>query len=88
MTSGTTLICADNGLLYGPYTEAIDLQALGNLNVQRATAIEFDNETQCWQVLAPAGASLFNSPSRQACLAWEQEHLRKEAMHPHEQRSS
>jgi len=76
------LFCSDTGLVYGPYTEAIDLRELGLLKVERATAIEFDNDSQSWQVLAPTGECLFSSPSRQACLTWEHEHLLKDERFP------
>ena len=57
------------------YTEALNLAALGKLNIARASAVEFDNATQRWQVLDCVGEVLFTHPSRQACLDWEQDHL-------------
>lgn len=59
------------------YSELVDLHALGRLQVRRATRIEFDGNTQRWQVLPATGAgmALFSSPSRRACLAWEQANL-------------
>lgn len=59
------------------YSELIDLRALGRLKVRRATRIEFDERSQCWQVLSAHGAApaLFSAPTRRACLAWEQANL-------------
>lgn len=58
------------------YTEAIDLRALGRLDVVRATGIDFDPREQRWEVRdALSGKLLFADPSRAACLAWEQAEL-------------
>jgi hypothetical protein len=54
------------------YTELIDLQSIGSLEVRRASFIEFNNEQQVWEVKSAAGKVLFFSKQRNACLAWEQ----------------
>ena len=59
------------------YTEAIPLQELGLLTVHRTTTIEFDEESQCWEVYDLHGESQFQSPSRQACLDWEQKYFNR-----------
>lgn len=65
-----------DGLGRGLYSDSIDLGAIGNLSVRRATRIEFDNEKQVWRVYMVHGrVALFNSPSRQACLEWERQYL-------------
>ena len=56
------------------YTEVINLSDIGALHVERATTIEFDDAAQFWIVRDNAGQPLFNHPSRQTCLDWEQEH--------------
>jgi hypothetical protein len=62
------------------YTEAVDLRALGRLQVVRATDIRFNDRTQNWDVHhAGNGQVLFSDPSRAACLAWERDNLRPEA---------
>ncbi len=66
------------------YTEAIDLAVIGQLAIQRATTIEFDNKTQYWRVRDPAGVPLFNSPSRQQCLEWERQYLQTKEDLQHE----
>jgi hypothetical protein len=54
------------------YTEAIDLRALGRLQVVRATDIRFNPTTQQWDVHdAGTGQVLFSHASRNACLRWE-----------------
>jgi len=58
------------------YTEAIDFHALGRLQVVRATVILFCEKSQEWKVrCALTGKLLLTNPSRDACLAWEQQNL-------------
>ncbi len=57
------------------YTELIDLSSLGRLEIQRATTIEFNNQTQHWEVKDRRGKPLFFARHRQACLEWEQQNL-------------
>jgi len=58
------------------YTEAIDLRVLGRLQVFRATDIRFCEKSQEWKVrCASTGELLHTNPSREACLAWERQHL-------------
>ncbi len=70
-----TLCFRSDGTVQGLYTEVIDLRALGQLRVTRATSIEFDHPCQVWRVFDPGGQMLYSSPSRQLCLEWEQKHL-------------
>lgn len=57
------------------WTDAVPLQALGRLEVRRASTIEFDEATQQWQVRDRHGQLRFLALSRAACLEWEQQHL-------------
>ena len=59
------------------HTDAIPLQSIGTLTVQRATTIEFNASTQQWEVKDAAGVILFTNPSRSCCLAWEIEHFNR-----------
>ena len=64
------------GVVSGLYTEAIDLRALGRLEVFRATDIRFCERRQQWNVrCASTGKLLHSDPSREACLTWERENL-------------
>ena len=69
----TSIVFTPAGVGRCLYTEAIDLTTLGKLHVERATRIEFDNTLQAWRVRDTEGFPLFTAPTRQACLAWEQE---------------
>jgi hypothetical protein len=72
----TTLRFDDAGRVACLYTEAVDLRALGRLQVVRATDIRFNALTQLWEVHhADNDEVLFSDPSRAACLAWEQDNL-------------
>lgn len=57
------------------HTDAIPLQSLGTLEVQRATSIEFNSAVQQWEVKEADGVILHSDPSRSCCLAWEIEHF-------------
>jgi len=58
------------------YTEAIDLRALGRLQIFRATDIRFNEITQQWDVrCAATGKLLHSDPSRETCLQWERDNL-------------
>ena len=63
----------------GLYTEAIDLQQIGVLDVSRASEIEFNSDTQQWEVFDYTGVRVFADPSRETCLHWEREYFN----HPH-----
>jgi hypothetical protein len=58
-------------------TDLIDLAALGRLHVERATEVEFDNDTQEWVVTDMNGSELFRHPSRDTCLEWERAYINK-----------
>jgi hypothetical protein len=58
------------------YGELLDLRAIGALSCQRASHIEFEEESQEWRVLSPDRQRvLFGNASRQVCLDWEQDSL-------------
>ena len=64
------------GLVNCLYTEAINLSALGRLQITRATDIRFSDTSQQWEVHdAGTDEVLFSDPSRSDCLAWEQQNL-------------
>ena len=60
-----------DGVVRCLHTDAIPLQSLGTLEVQRATTIEFNPATQQWEVKDATGLTLHSDPSRSCCLAWE-----------------
>lgn len=75
--TGFTLTFDSRGQGHALYTEAIDLAALGRLQIQRATTIEFHNGKQVWAVKDLEGEILFTDPSRLACLKWEHEQFNR-----------
>ena len=66
------------------YTEAIDLNVLGKLHVERATRIEFDNRLGAWRVRDRSGFPLFTAPTRQQCLEWEVKYFESKEDQKHE----
>ena len=59
------------------YTEQLDLHAIGALEVRRASAIEFNNQAQQWEVKSPEGQVLFSHASRAMCLNWEHQYFNR-----------
>jgi hypothetical protein len=59
------------------YTEALDLPAIGPLEITRASTIEHHHATQQWEVRDVSGELLFQHPSRTACLAWEHQYFNR-----------
>ncbi len=73
-----TLDFLPDGTVQGLYTELIELWTLGQLKIERATTIEFDNQAQVWRVFDRKGRYLFVAPTRSQCLEWEQAFLTHE----------
>ena len=71
----TMLTFTPDGNGHGLYTEVIDLNALGPLSVTRATSIEFNQQTQRWEVRDSTGVLRHSHRSRQQCLNWEHRHF-------------
>ena len=69
------LTFSPDGTGAGLYTEVIDLQQIGRLGMSRASHIEFNSESQRWEVHDSTGHRLFTDPSREACLRWERQHF-------------
>ncbi len=57
------------------WTEAVPLHELGQLEITRASTIEFNNAAQKWEVRDRKGRVRFIAKSRSACLEWEQKNL-------------
>lgn len=72
----TTLRFDPAGQIGCLYTEAIDLRALGKLEITRATDIRFNDASQQWDVHEySTGNVLFSHASRTECLHWENQNL-------------
>lgn len=70
-----TLMIQPNGVIGCFFTEAIDLRELGELTVSRASHVEFNHDTQQWEVRNLVGTLLHENPSRSECLEWERQHF-------------
>ena len=79
------LIFTPDGHGHGLHTEAIDLERIGDLSIERASEVEFCNTSQQWTVRLPGNNPiLFRHPSRQACLNWERQYLEQQETQAHE----
>jgi hypothetical protein len=59
------------------WTEAVPLQELGRLDVQRASTVEFNQTRQVWEVRLASAPEVvaYEHSSRDTCLDWERSHL-------------
>lgn len=57
------------------YTDQVDLRALGTLRIERASTIDFNRQTQEWEVRRNAVLPpLFAHASHDVCRQWEHDH--------------
>ncbi len=77
-----TLHFQPDGTGAGLYTERIDLREIGDLEVVRASEIEFNAADQRWEVFDYTGSKVFSAPSREACLRWERAHFNQQPAGP------
>lgn len=69
------LLVFDGGFCRTLWNDVLDLRALGDCQVQRASTVEFNAASQEWEVRLPgADTALFSHPLRSTCLDWETEH--------------
>ena len=64
-----------NGTAHCIYTEAIPRHSIGQLEMTRASNIEFNQDSQEWEVKDTENQFLYSNTSRQACLDWEQQNF-------------
>ena len=57
------------------YTEAIALNEIGTLEITRASNIEFNENSQAWEVRNLENQVLYTEQSRHRCLEWEQQNF-------------
>ena len=81
----TTILFNPDGNAQCLWTDAIPLHELGQLQITRASHIEFNNSTQQWEVKDRKGQMRFFSKSRSACLEWEHQNMQPELHAGHEQ---
>lgn len=76
-TTNHIITFAADGIARCLWTEAVPLQELGMLDVQRASQIEFNPNDQVWEVrlFSNPGVVAFSHSSRAICLHWEREAL-------------
>lgn len=61
-----------NGDIHCLYTDKIDLFSIGRvINVHKASNIEFNQDSQIWEVLSLDGKVLHKNTSREAAIEFE-----------------
>lgn len=60
-----------DGTVTGLYTELVPLDQIGQLEISRATTVEFNNAEQVWEIRNNKGDVIHRHTSRAVCLAWE-----------------
>ena len=75
-----TITFALDGTASCLWTEALPLHELGRLEVQRASMVEFNGDTQLWEVrlVSDQNTLAFSNASREACLEWENHHFNRD----------
>jgi hypothetical protein len=75
MMSEHIIVFTPEGTARCLWTEALPLGELGRLEVERASEVEFNDNTQKWEVRLVSNPEevAFTNPSRQTCLDWEKE---------------
>ncbi len=71
MASSHVITFAPDGTAQCVWNEAVPLQKLWILQVHRLSTIEFNQESQHWEVRNQCGSVRFFSKSRDKCLEWE-----------------
>ena len=67
---------APDGTAHCLHSDAFPIAEIGSLNVRRASKVEFNDDTQQWEVHWPGStAPDFAAPTRSACITWEIEQL-------------
>ena len=72
-----TITFASDGTARCLWTEAVPLHELGRLEIQRASTVEFNAATQCWEVRLASNPDVvaFSNASRETCLNFERKTL-------------
>ena len=72
-----TITFALDGTARCLWTEAVPLPELGRLEIQRASTVEFNAATQCWEVRLASNPDVvaFSNASRETCLNFERKTL-------------
>jgi len=72
-----TISFAPDGIARCLWTEVLPLHELGRLEIQRASTVEFNAATQCWELRLASNPDVvgFSHASRETCLNFERKTL-------------
>jgi len=79
MSNALMLTIGDNGEVQGLYSELLPLNSIGIIkNIERWSNIEFNNETELWDVFViNEGLVKFSHTSREECVRWEHQYYKE-----------
>ena len=77
--NATILDVAADGNVRCLWNETIPLESIGRLTITRASTVEFNDDSQVWEVRFPDAPDIvaFSNQSRQACLDWEHDEVNR-----------
>ncbi len=76
MSAESVIVFDTDGTGHCLYTEAIPLAEIGELELCRASNVDFNRTHQEWEVITDImQPAVFSHPSREACIRWEREHF-------------
>lgn len=60
------------GDVHGLYTDCVDLFSIGRItNVRKTSNVEFNERSQCWEILSLDGEVLYTDTSREVAIQKE-----------------
>lgn len=65
------------GVVHGLWDDTIDFRSVGECQVERASSVEFNNETQKWDVHLADGTYIGSDDSRVAAIEREVHYLQE-----------
>jgi hypothetical protein len=73
---------APDGTGSAVYTDALPLSDIGQLRMQRASTVEFNEASQEWEVRLASAPEVvaYTGPSREGCIAWEVAKLNRDLL--------
>lgn len=81
MSVDIVISVASDGTARCLWTEDLPLAELGELSVQRASHVEFNDASQQWEVRFPGQSfAAFRNSSRAVCLEWEHQEINRQLL--------
>jgi hypothetical protein len=66
-----------DGRIHGLWDDTIDFREVGECRVERASSVEFNNDTKKWDIHLADGTYIGSEDSRAMAIQWEVEYLQE-----------